>query len=128
VVHCSQWALVDPTRRPAEESLPHIAKLIAAGSHLAIKQLPRTSDPKKDFRWILVGWDLQCGPQHASTHAATSPFRPHPFLCPFAGWPLCTHKASYEAAQVPRPAVRLDAIQGEGRQTGPCLGFNLRLL
>ena len=67
MVHCSQWALVDPTRRPAEESLPHIAKLIAAGSHLAIKQLPRTSDPKKDFRWILVGWDLQCGPQHAST-------------------------------------------------------------
>ena len=67
MVHCSQWALVGPTRLPAEESLPHIAKLIATGSPVAIKQLPRTNDPKKDFRWILVGWDLQCGTQRAST-------------------------------------------------------------
>jgi hypothetical protein len=42
-----------------EEALSHVCQLLKAGNALAIKSFPKgTADPKKDYRWALLGYDI----------------------------------------------------------------------
>jgi hypothetical protein len=46
-----------------QEDLGHICKLIKVKNPYALKGLPRSSNPKVEYRWLLVGWNLVSGPR-----------------------------------------------------------------
>ena len=58
------WAGGIPHAR-TKENLTIICKSLTANKPMAIKAFARGSLPKTEYKWLLVGWDLTSGPQHA---------------------------------------------------------------
>ena len=50
----------------AQENLENICRLLISNNSMAIKAFARGSDPKTEYRWLLVGWDLTSGPQRTN--------------------------------------------------------------
>ena len=47
------------TQSRVEEALSHVCQLLKDGNAFAIKAFPKgATDPKKDYRWALLGYDI----------------------------------------------------------------------